>query len=37
SSKIIGRALRDIAKNADKIGNLNISPDLLTSLIGEKK
>ena len=37
SSKIISRALRDIAKNAEKIGNLNISPELLTSLIGDKK
>lgn len=36
SSKIISRALRDIAQNAGKIGNLNISPDLLTSLTGNK-
>ncbi|MBE7410574.1 MAG: band 7 protein [Leptospiraceae bacterium] len=37
SSQILSRALRDIAKNAEKIGNLNISPELLTSLIGEKE
>jgi len=36
ASKIVGRALRDLAKNADKIGTLQISPDLLTSLLNEK-
>lgn len=29
---IIGMAFRDLAENAQKIGELNISPDLLTSL-----
>lgn len=33
SSQIISRAMRDMAKNAEKIGNLNISPDLLNSLM----
>ncbi len=34
--KIISRAMRDLAKNAGKIGNLNISPELLTALMKEK-
>lgn len=33
SSELIARAFRDLAKNSEKIGNLNISPDLLQSLI----
>ena len=33
SSQIISRAMRDMAKNAEKIGNLNISPELLNSLM----
>ncbi|MBW7859345.1 MAG: hypothetical protein H3C43_13885 [Leptonema sp. (in: Bacteria)] len=33
SSRIVARAMRDLSKNADKIGNLNISPELLQSLI----
>ena len=31
--KLISSALRDIAANANKIGNLNISPDLLETLM----
>ncbi|MCB1170021.1 MAG: band 7 protein [Leptospiraceae bacterium] len=33
--QIISRAIRDLAGNAEKIGNLNISPDLLQSLLQE--
>jgi len=33
SNQIVSRAMRDLAKNAQKIGNLNISPDLLNSLL----
>jgi hypothetical protein len=33
----ISLAFRQLAENADKIGNLNISPDLLDSLLYEKK
>lgn len=29
-------ALRDIARNAGSIGQLNITPDLLKSLLAEK-
>ncbi|HLA56279.1 MAG TPA: SPFH domain-containing protein [Flavobacterium sp.] len=32
----ISLAFRQLAENADKIGNLNISPDLLDSLLNEK-
>ena len=32
----IGLAFRQLAENADKIGNLNISPELLDSLLTEK-
>jgi hypothetical protein len=32
----IALAFRELAENADKIGNLNISPDLLNSLLNEK-
>jgi regulator of protease activity HflC (stomatin/prohibitin superfamily) len=32
----IALAFRQLAENADKIGNLNISPDLLDSLLNEK-
>jgi hypothetical protein len=32
----ISLAFRQLAENADKIGNLNISPDLLNSLLNEK-
>jgi hypothetical protein len=31
--KLVAMAFRDMADNADKIGNLNISPDLLSSLL----
>jgi len=37
SRKLISRAMRDLAKNAQKIGTLNISPDLLEGLLKEKK
>lgn len=33
----ISLAFRELAENADKIGNLNISPDLLDSLLDEKR
>ncbi len=33
----IALAFRQLAENADKIGNLNISPELLDSLMNEKK
>jgi hypothetical protein len=33
----ISLAFRQLAENADKIGNLNISPDLLDSILNEKK
>lgn len=33
----IALAFRQLAENADKIGNLNISPDLLDSLLNDKK
>jgi hypothetical protein len=34
SGQLIAMAFRDLADNADKVGNLNISPDLLSSLLG---
>ncbi len=33
----IALAFRQLAENADKIGNLNISPDLLDSILNDKK
>jgi hypothetical protein len=33
----ISLAFRELAENADKIGNLNISPDLLDSILHEKR
>lgn len=33
----ISLAFRELAGNADKIGNLNISPELLESILGERK
>jgi len=33
----ISLAFRELAENADKIGNLNISPDLLDSILNERK
>ena len=33
SRQLISKAMRDLARGADKIGNLNISPDLLDSLL----
>lgn len=33
----ISLAFRELAENANKIGNLNISPDLLDSLLNDKK
>ena len=32
----ISLAFRELAENANKIGNLNISPDLLDSILNEK-
>jgi hypothetical protein len=37
SQQIVSRAMRDLAKNAQKIGNLNISPDLLNSLLEKEQ
>jgi hypothetical protein len=36
SRQLIAMAFRDLADNADKVGNLHISPDLLTTLLGEQ-
>ena len=33
AGSMVARAMRDLSRNADKIGNLNISPELLESLI----
>ena len=33
----IALAFRQLAENADKIGNLNISPELLDSLLSDKQ
>lgn len=33
----IALAFRQLAENADKIGNLNISPELLESLLNDKQ
>lgn len=35
SRRMIAMAFRDLADNADKIGQLNISPDLLNALLGQ--
>lgn len=35
SSQLIAMAFRDLADNADKIGTLNISPDLMNTLLNE--
>lgn len=32
--QLIAMAFRDLADNAGKVGNLNISPDLLNALLG---
>ena len=32
----IAIAFRELAENADKVGTLNISPDLLDRLLGEE-
>lgn len=37
SNKIVARAMRDLARNADRIGTLNISPELLDSLLRKEK
>ncbi|MDX1958977.1 MAG: SPFH domain-containing protein [Leptospiraceae bacterium] len=37
SNQIVSKAMKDLAKNAGKIGNLNISPELLTGLLEQKK
>lgn len=36
SRKLISRAMRDLAKNAQKIGTLNITPDLLQNLLKDE-
>ena len=36
SNQMIAMAFRDLADNAGKIGNLNISPDLLDTLLNQK-
>ena len=33
----ISLAFRQLAENADKIGNLNISPELLDSILNDKR
>jgi len=35
--KMVAMALKEIAQNAAKIGNLNISPDLLETLMKDGK
>ena len=35
-SNNIALAFRELAENADKIGNLNISPELLDSIVRSK-
>ncbi|MCA9189596.1 MAG: hypothetical protein KDA99_28430, partial [Planctomycetales bacterium] len=35
SRQLIAMAFRDLADNASKVGQLNISPDLLSTLLGE--
>ena len=37
ASTHIALAFRELAENADKIGNLNISPELLDSIVRTKK
>jgi hypothetical protein len=37
ASKTVSKAMRELAKNAGKIGNLNISPDLLSSLLNDQE
>ncbi len=37
ANQMIAMAFRDLADNADKVGNLNISPDLLSTLLGEQE
>ena len=34
SQQLIALAFRDLADNAEKVGNLNITPDLLSNLLG---
>ncbi len=34
--QMIAMAFRDLADNADRVGNLNISPDLLSTLLGDE-
>ncbi|OHD14142.1 MAG: band 7 protein [Spirochaetes bacterium GWD1_27_9] len=36
SKRVISNAIKELAKNAQKIGNLNISPDLLNTLLTTK-
>jgi hypothetical protein len=37
SRKLMSMAFRDMADNAEKIGNLNISPDLLSTLLDDER
>ena len=37
TDKLIAIAFRGMAENAEKIGELNISPDLLKELLNKKK
>ena len=37
SNQLIAMAFRDLADNAEKIGTLNISPDLMNTLLGQNK
>ena len=36
-ARLIAQAFQSIAENADKIGNLNIAPELLSELLGAKR
>ncbi|PQO41972.1 SPFH domain-containing protein [Blastopirellula marina] len=37
ANQMIAMAFRDLADNAEKIGNVNISPDLLSTLLGDQE
>ena len=37
SDKLLAHAIKELAENADKIGNLTITSEVLSSLLKEKK
>lgn len=37
ANQMIAMAFRDLADNAEKVGNVNISPDLLSTLLGDQE